>query len=69
MLKGVEDVCVIDSFVIDKANFLKAYKLVKNPESSSLTMTISRRKAIIREQFTKQKSETVFTTASREKRV
>lgn len=69
MLKGVEDVCVIDSFVIDKANFLKAIKLVKNPESSSLTMTISRRKAIIREQFTKQKSETVFTTASREKRV
>ena len=27
MLKGVEDVCVIDSFVIDKANFLKAYKI------------------------------------------
>lgn len=27
MLKGVEDVCVVDSFVMDKANFLKAYRL------------------------------------------
>lgn len=27
MLKGVEEVCVIDSFVVDKANFLQAYKL------------------------------------------
>lgn len=27
MLKGVEDVCVIDSFVVDKANFLSAYKI------------------------------------------
>ena len=26
-LKGVEKVCVIDSFVVDKANFLKSYKL------------------------------------------
>lgn len=27
MLKGVEEVCVIDSFVVDKANFLNAYKI------------------------------------------
>lgn len=27
MLKGVEDVCIIDSFVVDKANFLNAYKI------------------------------------------
>lgn len=27
MLKGVEEVCVIDSFVVDKANFLSAYKI------------------------------------------
>jgi len=27
MLKGVEDVCVIDSFVVDKANFLDVYKI------------------------------------------
>lgn len=27
MLKGVEEVCIIDSFVVDKANFLDAYKI------------------------------------------
>lgn len=27
MLKGVEEVCIIDSFVVDKANFLQAYKI------------------------------------------
>lgn len=27
MLKGVEDVCVIDSFVVNKADFLKVYKI------------------------------------------
>ncbi|KAA6349031.1 hypothetical protein EZS27_003542 [termite gut metagenome] len=27
MLKGIEDVCIIDSFVVDKENFLKAYKI------------------------------------------
>lgn len=27
MLKGVEDVCIIDSFVVDKASFLNAYKI------------------------------------------
>ncbi|KAA6332507.1 hypothetical protein EZS27_018996 [termite gut metagenome] len=27
MLKGVEDVCVIDSFVVNKENFLEAYKI------------------------------------------
>lgn len=27
MLKGVEDVCIIDSFVVDKATFLRAYKI------------------------------------------
>lgn len=27
MLRGVEEVCVIDSFVVDKANFLGAYKI------------------------------------------
>lgn len=27
MLKGVEDVCIIDSFVVDKTNFLEAYKM------------------------------------------
>ncbi|KAA6350704.1 hypothetical protein EZS27_001932 [termite gut metagenome] len=34
MLKGVEDVCVIDSFVVDKENFLEAYKI--SEESGSL---------------------------------
>ncbi|WP_270439389.1 tetratricopeptide repeat protein [Bacteroides bouchesdurhonensis] len=27
MLKGVEEVCIIDSFVVDKANFLATYKI------------------------------------------
>lgn len=27
MLKGVEDVCIIDSFVVDKTTFLNAYKI------------------------------------------
>lgn len=27
MLKGVEDVCIIDSFVVEKTNFLEAYKI------------------------------------------
>jgi tetratricopeptide (TPR) repeat protein len=27
MLKGVEDVCVVDSFVVDKENFLEVYKI------------------------------------------
>lgn len=35
MLKGVEEVCIIDSFVVDKANFLDAYKI--SPESGKLT--------------------------------
>lgn len=34
MLKGVEEVCFIDSFVVDKANFLQVYKL--SEESGSL---------------------------------
>lgn len=34
MLKGVEDVCVIDSFVVDKANFLEAYRI--SEESGTL---------------------------------
>lgn len=34
MLKGVEDVCIIDSFVVDKVNFLNAYKL--SEESGNL---------------------------------
>lgn len=34
MLQGVEKVCVIDSFVVDKKNFLSAYKL--SHESGSL---------------------------------
>ncbi|MBE6288537.1 MAG: tetratricopeptide repeat protein [Mediterranea massiliensis] len=29
MLKGVEEICVIDSFVVDKSDFLKAYILSK----------------------------------------
>lgn len=29
MLKGVEEVCVIDSFVVEKDHFLKAYKISK----------------------------------------
>ena len=36
MLKGVEDVCIIDSFVVDKANFLSAYKI--SEESGKLFM-------------------------------
>lgn len=36
MLKGVENVCVIDSFVVDKNNFLEAYKI--SPESGKLFM-------------------------------
>lgn len=34
MLKGVEQVCVIDSFVVDKASFLSAYKI--SPESGQI---------------------------------
>ena len=36
MLKGVEKVCFIDSFVVDKENFLDAYKI--SPESGKLFM-------------------------------
>lgn len=35
MLKGVEDVCIIDSFVVDKAKFLNAYKI--SEESGKLS--------------------------------
>lgn len=34
MLKGVEEVCFIDSFVVDKARFLEAYKI--SPESGRI---------------------------------
>ena len=30
MIKGVEEVCIIDSFVVDKAQFLESYKLSEN---------------------------------------
>lgn len=36
MLKGVEEVCFIDSFVVDKKDFLNAYKI--SPESGKLFM-------------------------------
>ncbi|ADV43654.1 M48 family metallopeptidase [Bacteroides helcogenes] len=36
MLKGVEEVCFIDSFVVDKKNFLESYKI--SPESGKLFM-------------------------------
>ena len=36
MLKGVEQVCFIDSFVVDKKDFLNAYKI--SPESGKLFM-------------------------------
>lgn len=36
MLKGVEQICVIDSIVVDKANFLEAYHI--SAESGSLYM-------------------------------
>lgn len=36
MLKGVEEVCFIDSFVVDKKSFLNAYKI--SPESGKLFM-------------------------------
>ena len=36
MLKGVERVCVIDSFVVDRRNFLEAYKT--GPESGTLSL-------------------------------
>ena len=35
MLKGTERVCVVDSFVVDKADFLSAYRI--DPESGTLT--------------------------------
>ena len=34
MLKGVEQVCVVDSFVVDKADFLRAYRI--GPEAGKL---------------------------------
>lgn len=34
LLKGIEEVCFVDSFVVDKKDFLKAYKL--SPESGKL---------------------------------
>lgn len=34
LLKGVEEVCIVDSFVVSKANFLSTYKL--SPESGKL---------------------------------
>ena len=36
MLKGIEEVCIIDSIVVDKEHFLKAYKI--SPESGKLFM-------------------------------
>lgn len=35
LLKGVEQVCIVDSFVTDKADFLKTYRL--SPESGKLS--------------------------------
>lgn len=37
MLRGTENVAVIDSFVVDKNNFLSAYKLSKESGNISLT--------------------------------
>ena len=34
MIKGVENITVIDSFVVDKNDFLKAYKIIR--ESGAL---------------------------------
>lgn len=36
MLKGIEEVCIIDSFVVDKKRFLETYKIT--PESGRLFM-------------------------------
>lgn len=36
MIRGVENIAVVDSFVVDKQNFLSAYKL--SPQSGHLTM-------------------------------
>ena len=38
LLKGVEEVCFIDSFVVDKKDFLEAYKI--SPESGKCSCTI-----------------------------
>ncbi len=57
MLKGVEEVCIIDSFVVDKAT------------NCLLSMNSSRQKEIIRELFMKQKSEIKFIIAKRARKV
>ena len=70
MLKGVEDVCIIDSFVVDKANFLSAYKISERVRQSYLRSTNSSRpKEISREQYMKQKSVIKSIIARREKRI
>ena len=38
LLKGVEEVCFIDSFVVDKKDFLEAYKISLNPGNCSCTI-------------------------------
>lgn len=42
MLKGIEEVCIIDSIVVDKDRFLEAYKTVRNPVNYSRTTISSR---------------------------
>lgn len=69
MLKGVEDVCIIDSFVVDKATFLNAYKISEESGKLFTLMSSSRQKEIIRELFMKQKSEIKFIIAKRVRKV
>ena len=51
MLKGVEQVTIIDSFVVNKDDFLAAYKISPELERYSLITIISNHKATNRVLF------------------
>lgn len=69
MLKGVEDVCIIDSFVVDKATFLHAYKISEESGKLFTFNDFSRQKEIIRELSMKQKLEIKSIIAKRARTV
>lgn len=69
MLKGVEDVCIIDSFVVDKATFLHAYKISEESGKLFTFNDFSRQKEIIRGLSMKQKLEIKSIIAKRARTV
>ena len=69
MLKGVEDVCIIDSFVVDKATFLNAYKISEESGKLFTFNEFFKTEGDHPGMFMKQKSEIKFIIAKRVRKV